>query len=50
MAAFMRPLHYVILEPGQMPLNRTAKIDYLKLSEMALEEVARLRALRRWDR
>jgi len=50
MAAFMRPLHYVILEPGQMPLNRTAKIDYLKLSDMALEEVARLRALRRWDR
>jgi acyl-CoA synthetase (AMP-forming)/AMP-acid ligase II len=50
MAAFMRPSHYVILEPGQMPLNRTAKIDYVKLSEMALEEVARLRAVRRWDR
>jgi acyl-CoA synthetase (AMP-forming)/AMP-acid ligase II len=50
MAAFMRPLHYVILEPGQMPLNRTAKVDYVKLSEMALEEVSRLRALRRWDR
>jgi acyl-CoA synthetase (AMP-forming)/AMP-acid ligase II len=50
MAAFMRPLHYVILEPGRMPLNRSAKIDYVKLSEMALEEVARLRSARRWDR
>ncbi len=50
MASFMRPLHYVVLEPGQMPLNRAAKIDYVRLSEMALEEVARLRAARRWDR
>ncbi len=50
MAAFMRPLHYVVLEPGGMPLNRTAKVDYVRLSEMALEEVARLRAARRWDR
>jgi hypothetical protein len=33
-----------------MPLNRAAKIDYVRLSEMALEEVARLRAARRWDR
>lgn len=50
MASFMRPLHYVILEPGGMPLNRSAKIDYVRLSEMALEEVGRLRAARRWDR
>ncbi len=50
MASYMRPLHYVILEPGQMPLTRTAKVDYVRLSEMALEEVARLRAARRWDR
>jgi acyl-CoA synthetase (AMP-forming)/AMP-acid ligase II len=50
MASFMRPLHYVILEPGQMPLNRSAKIDYVRLSEMALEEISRLREARRWDR
>jgi acyl-coenzyme A synthetase/AMP-(fatty) acid ligase len=50
MASFMRPLHYVILEPGAMPLNRSAKIDYVRLSQMALEEVARLRETRRWDR
>jgi hypothetical protein len=35
MASYMRPLHYVILEPGAMPLNRAAKSDYLRLSEMA---------------
>ena len=28
MASYMRPLHYVILEPGGMPLNRVAKSDY----------------------
>ena len=50
MASYMRPLHYVILEPGQMPLNRSAKVDYVRLSEMAREEVAKLRAARRWDR
>ena len=50
MASYMRPLHYVVLEPGAMPLNRVAKIDYVRLSEMARAEVERLRALRRWDR
>ena len=35
MTSYMRPLHYVILEPGQMPLNRVAKIDALKLKETA---------------
>jgi fatty-acyl-CoA synthase len=42
MASFMRPLHYVILEPGAMPLNRAAKSDYVRLREMALVEAARL--------
>ena len=46
----MRPLHYVLLEPGEMPLNRVAKIDYVRLAEMARAEVERLRAARRWDR
>jgi acyl-CoA synthetase (AMP-forming)/AMP-acid ligase II len=50
LASYMRPLHYVLLEPGTMPLNRVAKIDYLRLSEMAGTEVAELRARRRWDR
>jgi len=49
-ASYMRPLHYVILEPGQMPLNRAAKIDYVRLSERAREEVDQLRAQGRWDR
>ncbi len=42
MASYMRPLHYVILEPGSMPLNRAAKSDYVRLSRMAHEEAARL--------
>jgi acyl-CoA synthetase (AMP-forming)/AMP-acid ligase II len=50
MASYMRPLHYVILEPGQMPLNRVAKIDYVRLSEIAGQEVGALRAKGRWDR
>jgi hypothetical protein len=49
-AAYMRPLHYVILESGQLPLNRVAKTDYVRLHEMAQEEVARLRAEGGWDR
>jgi len=50
MASYMRPLHYVLVEPGQMPLNRAAKIDYVRLEQMAKEEVEKLRAQRRWDR
>jgi len=48
-AAYMRPLHYVILEPGQMPLNRVNKTDYVHLHEMAQKEVAELRAQGSWD-
>ncbi len=49
MASYMRPLHYVVLEPGGLPLNRVAKTDYVRLSELAKEEVARLRASGGWD-
>ncbi len=42
MASYMRPLHYVILEPGGMPLNRVAKSDYFRLQEMAGEVAGRL--------
>jgi acyl-CoA synthetase (AMP-forming)/AMP-acid ligase II len=42
MASFMRPLHYILLAPGQMPLNRAAKSDYLRLRELALEAAKQL--------
>jgi len=41
-ASYMRPLHYVLLEPGQMPLNRAAKSDHLRLQAMAMEAAAKL--------
>jgi acyl-CoA synthetase (AMP-forming)/AMP-acid ligase II len=49
LTAYMRPLHYVILDPGAMPLNRTAKVDVIRLQELAKEEVDRLRERGRWD-
>jgi acyl-CoA synthetase (AMP-forming)/AMP-acid ligase II len=49
LTAYMRPLHYVILEAGAMPLNRTAKVDVVRLQELAKEEVGRLRGRGRWD-
>lgn len=49
LASYMRPLHYVILEPGALPLNRVAKTDYVLLSELAKEEVGRLREAGGWD-
>jgi acyl-CoA synthetase (AMP-forming)/AMP-acid ligase II len=50
LASYMRPRHYVVLEPGQLPLNRVVKTDYVRLSQMAREEVERLRAAGAWDR
>ena len=50
LTSYMRPQHYVILEPGAMPLNRVAKTDYVRLAEMARREVERLRAAGQWDR
>jgi len=49
MASYMRPLHYVLLDQGQMPLNRIAKTDYVRLSAMARLEIEELRAKGRWD-
>lgn len=49
LASYMRPLHYVILEPGTMPMNRTAKVDVTRLQQMAREEVGKLRERGRWD-
>jgi acyl-CoA synthetase (AMP-forming)/AMP-acid ligase II len=50
MASYMRPFHYVLLDPGRMPLNRVAKLDYVRLHDMAMQEVDQLRAKGRWDR
>lgn len=47
--SYMRPRHWIILEPGQMPLNRVVKPDYLRVKEMAQQEIAGLRARGEWD-
>jgi fatty-acyl-CoA synthase len=48
LAAYMRPRHYVLLDPGQMPLNRMAKADYNVLRERAGREVEALKERGRW--
>ncbi len=48
--SYMRPRHWIVLEPGQMPLNRVAKPDYLRAQEIARQEIAQLRARGEWDR
>ncbi len=50
LAAYMRPHHYVLLDAGQMPLNRVAKADYLVLRERAMQEMEALREQGRWIR
>ena len=50
LASYMRPRHYVLLEAGQMPLNRAAKADYVRLLEMAKREIEVQRAKGKWDR
>lgn len=49
-AAYMRPSHYVILNPGEFPLNRVAKTDYVLLKKQANEEVEKLREQGGWDK
>jgi len=49
LASYMRPRHYVLLEPGGMPLNRAAKADYVRLLELAKREIEVLRAKGKWD-
>jgi fatty-acyl-CoA synthase len=48
LASYMRPHHYVLLDAGQMPLNRMAKADYLVLRERALRETEALKERGRW--
>jgi acyl-CoA synthetase (AMP-forming)/AMP-acid ligase II len=50
LTSYMRPLHYVVLEAGAMPLNRTAKVDIVRLQELAADEVRKLRERGRWDK
>ncbi len=49
-ASYSRPTHVVILKPGELPLNRVAKTDYLKLKETVKELVEKLRSENKWDR
>jgi len=48
--SYMRPRHWIILEPGQLPLNRMVKPDYARAQEMARQEVAQLRERGEWDK
>jgi acyl-CoA synthetase (AMP-forming)/AMP-acid ligase II len=49
LAVYMRPRHWIILEAGQMPLNRVVKPDYARAQEMARQEIAALRERGEWD-
>jgi len=49
LASYMRPRHWIILEAGQMPLNRVGKPDYVRAQEMARAEIAALRERGEWD-
>lgn len=48
-AGYMRPSHYILLEPGTFPLNRVAKTDYVHLGELAKQEIENLRSNGGWD-
>jgi acyl-CoA synthetase (AMP-forming)/AMP-acid ligase II len=50
LSSYMRPRHWIILEPGQIPLNRVVKPDYLRVQEMARQEIEQLHARGEWDR
>lgn len=49
MASYARPSHVVVLKPGEMPLNRVAKTDYMILKEMATNIAGQLRSEGKWD-
>jgi acyl-CoA synthetase (AMP-forming)/AMP-acid ligase II len=48
--SYMRPRHWIILEAGQLPLNRMVKPDYSRAQQMARQQIERLRARGKWDR
>lgn len=41
LATYMRPRNYVIVNPGEIPLNRVAKADYVVLRERAKQSFRR---------
>jgi acyl-CoA synthetase (AMP-forming)/AMP-acid ligase II len=49
LASYMRPRHWIIVEAGQMPLNRLGKPDHQRAQEMANQAIAKLRASGEWD-
>lgn len=49
-SSYSRPSHAVILDPGGMPLNRVAKVDYMSLKTKALQIIDELRERGEWDR
>jgi hypothetical protein len=44
----MRPRHWIILGPGQLPLNRMAKPDYARAQQMAHQQIAQLHPRGKW--
>jgi acyl-CoA synthetase (AMP-forming)/AMP-acid ligase II len=46
--SYMRPRHWIILEPGQLPLNRMVKPDCARAQEMARQEIAQLHPRGNW--
>ncbi|MCF2139874.1 MAG: acyl--CoA ligase [Candidatus Lokiarchaeota archaeon] len=49
LAAYKRPNLVVILQYNEMPLNRTEKIDYIALRNMANQKIKELRSQGQWD-
>jgi len=49
-SSYSRPSYAVILEPGNMPLNRVAKVDYMNLKKQAVTIIDGLREKGEWDR
>lgn len=50
LAAYKRPLHVIIMDYTEMPLNRVEKQDYQALKNIAKVEVDKLRAAGKWDK
>lgn len=48
-AAYMRPNHIEVFDPGEFPLNRVNKTDYVTLRERAQELIEELRRRGGWD-
>jgi fatty-acyl-CoA synthase len=49
-AGYMRPSLYIILDAGQLPLNRVAKTDYVTLKQQANQAVDVERGQGGWDK